>query len=238
MWVCSCGERTFDMRKYSSIVTLSPAPFTFSSSGVGAVGVWWEWNALPWASLTWLILTPWLFKCLRVELRLSKRNWHPQKQHKSKTVYKAALPNSQCCSTSWRASGTTLGGPCLTRFCVSWSSRRQRALCGGLPLSLVARWLGFLIKARKLRKQPLEEKAFCLSAAAGTSSSRICGPLGVCHSPKQKLRCSVRYCSAAPGNLGTGATGKAAVDLETSTQWQGKVRATAFSDSFASWMMF
>ena len=40
------GERTFDRRRYSSVVTPSATPFTFSSSGVGAVGVWWEWNAL------------------------------------------------------------------------------------------------------------------------------------------------------------------------------------------------
>lgn len=61
------------------------------------------------------------------------------------------------------------------------------ALCVGLPLSLLTRRLGFLMEARKLRKQPLEETAFCLLRLQGLPFQGYVDDLEICHSPEQRL---------------------------------------------------
>lgn len=58
---------------------------------------------------------------------------------------------------------------------------------GRASLSLVTKRLGFLIEARKLKKQPLDETTFYLSLLQGLPLQGSVARLGVCHSPEQRL---------------------------------------------------
>lgn len=72
----------------------------------------------------------------------------------------------------------------------------------------------------------------------GVGSSKICGPFGGLSLPKQRLEVQYSTLLLSQGTLHELGHPEAAVDLETSTQRPGKVVATAFSDSFAFWIMF
>lgn len=135
-----------------------------------------------------------------------------------------------------------VGVALLDWFPCIWTSQMAEALCVGFLLLLDD--LAFSPEGGTLRNQPLMEKAFCLirpqglpCKMRGLALQGSVGRCGTCHSPQQRLGVQRRMFPCSIGEFLPGVWPSQQL-LETSTPRQGKVIATAFSDSFPSWIMF